>query len=95
MSIAMKAGRGLGKAIGWSAATAFKGAVMAAEATGEFGEAAYDGMTESFDDRCAAMDAAREARHARAQARKAELLAARQQPVAVEAPKARKAKVAA
>lgn len=78
MSVASKLGRGVGKAVGWTAATAYKGAVMACEATGEFGSEAYEAMTDSFDERCAQLDAKRDERKARLLALKAQ-----QQPGAI------------
>ncbi len=92
MSVAAKVGRGLGAAVGWTAATAYKGAVLTFEATGEFGEAAYEGMTESFDAQCERIDAKVEARKAKAAAAKAAALAAREEAPAIAAPvKAKKA----
>lgn len=83
MSFASKTGRALGRAAGWTAATAFKGAVIACEAGGEFGAACYEGATESFDERCAAMDAKREERKAKLLALKAAQAAGAQAPAAI------------
>lgn len=64
----------LGKAVGWTAATAYKGAEMAIAATGELGEGFGEGVVVAWEDRCDAMDRNLAQAQAKAEARRAELL---------------------
>jgi len=64
----------LGKVVGWTAATAYKGAEMAIAATGEIGEGFSEGVVIAWEDRCEAMDRNLALAQAKAEARRAELL---------------------
>ena len=66
----------LGRGLGFVAATAWKGTVIVAEAAGQAGEGFLEGAESGFEDRCAAMDAAREVRKANAAVKIAALRAA-------------------
>lgn len=57
MSAARKVGLGLGRAVGFVGATAWKGTVVIAGAAGEAGQGFVDGASSGWDDRCAVMDA--------------------------------------
>lgn len=85
MSIAAKAGRGIGRGLGRTAAFAWKGTCFVAEATGEFGAAAMEGATSGWDDQCQKMDAAHEARKAKLLALKAAQQVGAQMPVIQQA----------
>jgi len=52
----------LGRGLGFVAATAWKGTVVLAEGAGQLGEGFLEGAESGWEDRCAAMDAARELR---------------------------------
>lgn len=52
----------LGRGLGFVAATAWKGTVVVAEGAGQLGEGFLEGAESGWEDRCAAMDAARELR---------------------------------
>ena len=57
-TVGVKIGRGLG----FVAATAWKGTVVVAEGAGQMGEGFLEGAESGWEDRCAAMEAARELR---------------------------------
>jgi hypothetical protein len=65
----------LGRGLGFVAATAWKGTVVVAEGAGQLGEGFLEGAEAGWEDRCAAMDAARAARKAANAAKVAALLA--------------------
>lgn len=46
----------LGKVVGWSAATLYKGGEMLIAATGDVGEGFGEGLAEGWENRCDAMD---------------------------------------
>lgn len=49
-------GNKLGRAVGWTSATVWKGAVLAVGATGELGEGFLEGTAEGFEQRSAELD---------------------------------------
>ena len=84
----------LGKTVGWTAATLYKGAEMAVAATGDIGEGFSEGVVVAWEDRCDAMDRNLAQAQAKAEARRAELLRLRaeaQAKVQIESTTRRKA----
>lgn len=64
----------IGKVVGWTGATLYKGAEMAVAATGELGEGFSEGVVVAWENRCEAMDRNLALAQAKAEARRAELL---------------------
>lgn len=98
MSFSKNVGLRTGRAAGWTAATAVTLGGRAFTGLGELGEGLMEGAEAGYADRIAAMEAADEIKALKAQVRKAELLAARQEALAAPAPvpaKARRAKAVA
>ena len=86
----------LGKAVGWTGATLWKGTEALIGATGELGEGFMEGASESWEDRCAEMDVRIATAKAKSEARRAELLKLRAEAQArVAAEAKRTTKVAA
>lgn len=75
--IARNIGVKAGKAVGWTAATMWKGVVLAADAAGEAGEGFMTGAEQGWEQRNAELDAKIAAHRAKLAAIKAELLAAK------------------
>lgn len=80
MAVAKTVGSKAGKLVGWTGATLWKGTCMLANAAGEAGEGFVEGAQDSWEGRCAQLDAKIAAHKAKLEARKAELLAAKTEP---------------
>ena len=92
--VARTVGVRLGKAVGWTAATLYKGGEALIGATGELGEGFGEGVAVGWEDRCEAMDQLAIERQAKREAKLAEMVRVRAEAkakVAAEATTTRKA----